>query len=213
MSGKHIDRLGRFQSDKYPTCPPGKVPLSTNDPAAQDLLWQYAQRRRAGSHGSREVDAEFADDLEAALRGKGYESPAPMIDLVTEEELAALNAKLVSDEIDDEDVDEVLAAALRLAATICDLREEAAERHAQRAETRLRHAAELAKMTAERDAIACDKADASAELRAVIDRLVKERDQIRIALDMMRGELAGVTLERDEALAIVAEADERARDI
>lgn len=38
---------GEFQSDKYPTTPRGKVPLSTKDPAAQDLLWQYAQRRRA----------------------------------------------------------------------------------------------------------------------------------------------------------------------
>jgi hypothetical protein len=54
-----------FQSDKYPTCPPGKVPLSVNDPTAQDLLWEYARRRRA-------VDAEFSDDLETALRAAGY---------------------------------------------------------------------------------------------------------------------------------------------
>ena len=51
----HINADGQFQSDKYPTCPPGKVPLSVKDPTAQDLLWQYAQRRRS-------VDAEFADD-------------------------------------------------------------------------------------------------------------------------------------------------------
>lgn len=56
---------GKFQSDKYPTCPPGKVPLSIKDPMAQDLLWQYAQRRRA-------VDAEFAEDLETALLAAGY---------------------------------------------------------------------------------------------------------------------------------------------
>lgn len=56
---------GEFQSDKYPTCPPGKVPLSTKDPMAQDLLWEYAQRRHA-------VDAQFANDLEAALLAKGY---------------------------------------------------------------------------------------------------------------------------------------------
>ncbi len=56
---------GEFQSDKYPTCPRGKVPLSVKDPTAQDLLWTYAQRRRA-------VDAEFADDLEACLRAAGY---------------------------------------------------------------------------------------------------------------------------------------------
>ena len=56
---------GEFQSDKYPTCPRGKVPLSVKDPSAQDLLWEYAQRRRL-------VDPEFADDLETALRTAGY---------------------------------------------------------------------------------------------------------------------------------------------
>lgn len=56
---------GEFQSDKYPTCPRGKVPLSTKDKSAQDLLWTYAQRRRA-------VDAQFSDDLEIALRRAGY---------------------------------------------------------------------------------------------------------------------------------------------
>jgi hypothetical protein len=59
---------GEFQSDKYPTCPRGKVPLSCKDPTAQDLLWEYAQRRRA-------VDAEFGDDLEEALRLAGYVPP------------------------------------------------------------------------------------------------------------------------------------------
>jgi hypothetical protein len=65
--GSHIVN-GQFQSDKYPTCPPGKVPLSVKDTTAQDLLWEYAQRRRV-------VDAEFADDLESALRTAGYEPP------------------------------------------------------------------------------------------------------------------------------------------
>jgi hypothetical protein len=63
--GAHIIE-GEFQSDKYPTCPRGKVPLSVKDTTAQDLLWEYAQRRRA-------MDAEFADDLELALRNAGYE--------------------------------------------------------------------------------------------------------------------------------------------
>jgi hypothetical protein len=62
--GAHIID-GEFQSDKYPTTPRGKVPLSVKDPTAQDLLWEYAQRRRS-------VDAEFAADLEAALRANGY---------------------------------------------------------------------------------------------------------------------------------------------
>jgi hypothetical protein len=59
---------GEFQSDKYPTTPRGKVPLSVKDPAAQDLLWTYAQRRRS-------VDAEFSADLETALRAAGYVPP------------------------------------------------------------------------------------------------------------------------------------------
>jgi len=63
--GNHIVN-GEFQSDKYPTCPPGKVPLSVRDVTAQDLLWEYAQRRRI-------ADAEFADDLEEALKTAGYE--------------------------------------------------------------------------------------------------------------------------------------------
>jgi hypothetical protein len=66
--GEHL-KNGTFQSDKYPTCPAGKVPLSVKDPMAQDLLWEYAQRRRA-------VDAEFADDLEAALALAGYKPGA-----------------------------------------------------------------------------------------------------------------------------------------
>lgn len=65
--GNHIDANGKFQSDKYPTCPPDKVPLSVNDPTAQDLLWEYAQRRR-------KVDAEFSDDLELRLIQVGYRS-------------------------------------------------------------------------------------------------------------------------------------------
>jgi hypothetical protein len=63
MSAHIID--GEFQSDKYPTCPRGKVPLSVKDPTAQDLLWEYAQRRRS-------VDAEFSEDLETALITAGY---------------------------------------------------------------------------------------------------------------------------------------------
>jgi len=67
--GAHLVN-GKWQSDKYPTCPAGKVPLSVKDPTAQDLLWEYAQRRRA-------VDAEFSEDLEASLIGAGYTPPVP----------------------------------------------------------------------------------------------------------------------------------------
>ncbi len=67
-SGTHLID-GEFQSDKYPTTPRGKVPLSVKDPTAQDLLWQYAQRRRA-------VDAEFSADLETALLSAGFQSSA-----------------------------------------------------------------------------------------------------------------------------------------
>lgn len=56
---------GQFQSDKYPSCPAGKVPLSVKDKTAQDLLWEYAHRRRV-------VDAEFSADLETALKAEGF---------------------------------------------------------------------------------------------------------------------------------------------
>lgn len=59
---------GEFQSDKYPSTPRGKVPLSVKDPTAQDLLWVYAQRRR-------KVDSEFSDDLETALEANGFVPP------------------------------------------------------------------------------------------------------------------------------------------
>jgi hypothetical protein len=66
---------GEFQSDKYPTTPRGKVPLSVKDHTAQDLLWEYAQRRRV-------VDAEFSEDLETALRAAGYVPAEPKRDEV-----------------------------------------------------------------------------------------------------------------------------------
>ena len=66
--GEHLIN-GEFQSDKYPETPRGLVPLKCTDPMAQDLLWEYAQRRRV-------VDAVFADDLQQALRLKGY-APLP----------------------------------------------------------------------------------------------------------------------------------------
>ena len=62
--GEHIID-GEFQSDKYPDTPRGLVPFKCTDVMAQDLLWEYAQRRR-------EIDPEFADDLEEALKLKGF---------------------------------------------------------------------------------------------------------------------------------------------
>lgn len=67
--GTHIVN-GEFQSDKYPTCPPGKVPLSVKDESAQDLLWDYSVRRRV-------VDSEFSTDLQTALLDAGFEPKEP----------------------------------------------------------------------------------------------------------------------------------------
>lgn len=61
--GNHLIS-GEFKSDKYDWCPPGFVALKLTDPMAQDLLLEYAERRRS-------VDKEFADDLAAALKLKG----------------------------------------------------------------------------------------------------------------------------------------------
>ena len=57
---------GEFQSDKYPTCPRGKVPLSTSDPMAQELLWIYSISRQ-------EVDPEFSKALQQALINDGFD--------------------------------------------------------------------------------------------------------------------------------------------
>jgi len=65
--GEHIID-GEFQSDKYPWCKRGFVPLKITDPMAQKPLYAYAQKRR-------EVDAEFSDDLCQCLLNSGYVRP------------------------------------------------------------------------------------------------------------------------------------------
>lgn len=75
---EHLTISGTFQSDKYPTVPAGKVPLSVDDPQAQPLLWEYAQAHRAANkHG----DTEFSRDLEDALLNAGYEPESAWIDV------------------------------------------------------------------------------------------------------------------------------------
>ena len=76
---------GEFQSDKYPTTPRGKVPLSTKDKSAQDLLYEYASRREP-------VDAEFSDDLRAALGAGGFDPERGLLLKLTRGELLALIA-------------------------------------------------------------------------------------------------------------------------
>ncbi len=66
---------GEFQSDKYPWCKRGFAPLKLTDRGAWAVLWAYAQQRRS-------VDAVFADDLQEALRLKGYDGPTDVTSLV-----------------------------------------------------------------------------------------------------------------------------------
>lgn len=62
--GEHlIDE--EFQSDKYPWCRRGFVPLKLTDPMAHKVLWDYAKARES-------VDMEFSNDLRAALLIQGY---------------------------------------------------------------------------------------------------------------------------------------------
>jgi len=51
---------GEFQSDKYPWCKPGFVPLKISDGDARDLLLKYAERRGR-------IDKDFGDDLIDAI--------------------------------------------------------------------------------------------------------------------------------------------------
>lgn len=66
---EHVDAEGLFQSDKYPWCHPGFVPLKLTDQSAWPMLWQYAEARAA-------VDEAFADDLKHCLRVAGYSPPS-----------------------------------------------------------------------------------------------------------------------------------------
>lgn len=56
----HLTVSGSFRSDKYPWCRVGFVPLKLTDPAARDLLTEYARRRGA-------IDSAFEFDLYEAL--------------------------------------------------------------------------------------------------------------------------------------------------
>ncbi len=58
--GQHLVG-GEFQSDKYPWCKPGFVPLKLTDPDARYVLKEYAQRHRYR-------DANFSSDLWTAIR-------------------------------------------------------------------------------------------------------------------------------------------------
>ncbi|HYX21478.1 MAG TPA: hypothetical protein VFA98_11595 [Thermoanaerobaculia bacterium] len=82
--GAHIIE-GEFQSDKYPETPRGCVPLKTSDKTAQDLLWDYSQRRRP-------VDAEFSSDLEFALKDKGFDPKSVILLKLNHREAMALTA-------------------------------------------------------------------------------------------------------------------------
>lgn len=64
--GAHIDQDGKFQSDKFPGCPPDKVPVGLGDERAQDLLWELARRYE-------DVDKEFAADIRSRLKARGFE--------------------------------------------------------------------------------------------------------------------------------------------
>jgi hypothetical protein len=62
---------GEFQSDKYPTCPRGKFPISIRDKMGQDLLWEYARRHEP-------KDLALSQDLRSALLIAGF-SPVSSI--------------------------------------------------------------------------------------------------------------------------------------
>jgi len=78
--GEHINKDGKFQSDKYPDCPAGKVPLSTKDPMAQDLLYEFAERMES-------KDPIFSGDLKTCLKKDGHsivpKNQAPIIVCLT----------------------------------------------------------------------------------------------------------------------------------
>jgi chromosome segregation ATPase len=167
--GSHIID-GEFQSDKYPTCPRGKVPLSVTDQTAQDLLWQYAQRRRA-------VDADFAADLETCLRVAGYTPLVPYNPTEAQE----LRSRLRSVSAERDSLDYLLKSN-------AEVYEATKRDHATGREL-------LKRMTADRDAAQRRIAELTADL-GLADRTgmvlhtdIKERDQRIRTLTMERDSL------------------------
>lgn len=65
MQAEHINADGNFQSDKYPWCAAGFVPLKLSDPMAMGPLWAYARARAF-------VDTQFSNDLAVCLARAGY---------------------------------------------------------------------------------------------------------------------------------------------
>lgn len=57
---EHLTVSGAFQSDKYPWCPAGFLPLKLTDRTAQAMLLVYAEKRKP-------VDSEFSRDLHQAV--------------------------------------------------------------------------------------------------------------------------------------------------
>ncbi len=58
---EHLTISGTFQSDKYPWCHAGFLPIKISDPIAYNFLKYYALSRK-------DVDSEFCRDLLEALR-------------------------------------------------------------------------------------------------------------------------------------------------
>ena len=63
----HLNKDGKFQSDKYPWSHPDFMPLKFSDPMAQDLIWEYARRRHT-------VDVDFSLDVSKRLTVLGYKA-------------------------------------------------------------------------------------------------------------------------------------------
>lgn len=105
---------GKFQSDKYPWCARGFVPLKTSDKHAQPALALYAQAHRA-------KDAEFSADLEEALKLEGYDGAIPEgnyreqaahLAKVLHQKLSPAEMALLKTLLGDYDLDTMLCRAL-----------------------------------------------------------------------------------------------------
>ena len=59
--GHHIDKEGRFQSDRHPDLEPDKIIVSFKHPQARPALAALAEAYQ-------EVDVELADDIRERLR-------------------------------------------------------------------------------------------------------------------------------------------------
>lgn len=97
----HLTVNKNFQSDKFPWCAVGFVPLKLSDPAARDLLEEYARRREV-------IDKEFPRDLLEALKNTPEKKNAGYKPFTRIDDAEGLRKDLKQEKLDRKNENEML---------------------------------------------------------------------------------------------------------